>query len=186
MLLVHWLKTLRNRAFRSFNPRARISQTRRSRLRRAGDRNPANIARAESLEDRTLLASFTVDLAADVVNGVYGPGDLSLREAIFLANTDGGTPNGDNDIINFAAGLSGQTITLNNVSDADAGNSDLDLTDTTGSITIIGLGANRLTISGNNTVRGFEVAAGVTAEISGLTITNGRASSARGSATWEH
>ncbi len=48
-------------------------------------------------------------------------------------------------------------------------------------ITIIGLGATNLMVSGNNSNRVFNIASGVTAGISGLTIANGRNAGAPGS-----
>ena len=50
---------------------------------------------------------------------------------------------------------------------------ELDLTDTTGTTTINGLGPSQLTISGNNASRVFDVSNGASADISGLTITKG-------------
>ena len=68
------------------------------------------------------------------------------------------------DTITFASSLAGQTITLTS--------GELDLTDTTGTTTITGLGANQLTISGNNASRVFDIS-GAIVDISGLTISNG-------------
>jgi hypothetical protein len=48
-----------------------------------------------------------VDSNSDAVDGVYGPGQFSLREAIELANARLGA-----DVITFAEEMSGQTITL--------------------------------------------------------------------------
>jgi hypothetical protein len=116
----------------------------------------------EPLEDRSLLSVFTVSNPSD--GAVAHSGDLpgSLRQAIYDADT---TP-GDN-TINFDPSLAGGTITLTE--------GELDLTNTTGTTTITGLGADQLTVSGNHASRVFYVDAGVTAEISGLTITGGLA-----------
>ena len=106
---------------------------------------------------------LVVTTATDVVDSLDGV--TSLREAIGYAN---GHP-GD-DTITFAADLyvgGPATITL--------ANGELTLTDTTGKTTIAGLGADQLTIDGNHLSSVFSVAAGVTANISGLTITNGSA-----------
>src|SRR5262249_32929510 len=82
-------------------------------------------------------------------------GTTSLREAIAYANSLGG-----DETITFASSLftgGAGTITLN------AANGELQLTDTTGAITINGPGANTLAVSGNNASRVFEIDSGVTA-----------------------
>ena len=105
----------------------------------------------EALEPRLLFSSYMVTNLAD-----SGPG--SLRADILMSNASPGA-----NTITFAPGLTG-TITL-----------------TTGQLeiasdlTIIGPGASSLTISGNNKSRVFQVDAGATASITGLTITGGRA-----------
>jgi MBG domain len=81
-------------------------------------------------------------------------GSGSLRDAIAAANPG--------DTIVFDSSLNGQTITLT------SGELYVDK-----NLTIQGPGANLLTVSGNNASRVFEIAGGVTATISGLTITNG-------------
>ena len=67
----------------------------------------------------------------------------------------------DADSITFAAGLSGDTITLNSTLAIGY------------DYTITGLGAADLAVSGNNAVCDFVVSSGATASISGLTIENG-------------
>ena len=109
----------------------------------------------EQLEDRRLLA-FTVTSLND-------DGAGTLRWAIGQANSTTGS-----NAIEFAPSLAGHTITLTT--------GELALTDTTGTTTITGLGASQLTIDGNDASRVFNIASGVTAEISGLTITNGTVS----------
>ena len=64
-----------------------------------------------------------------------------------------------------------QTITLNGTQ--------LELSDTTGTETITGPAAG-VTVNGNNASRVFQVDGGVTASISGLTITDGNASNGGG------
>ncbi len=118
--------------------------------------------RFEPLEDRSLLSVFNVTTAADVVDP--SDGLMSLREAVQAANANPG-----DDTITFAPGLAGKTITL--------ALGELSLTDTTGKTTIVGLGADQLTIDGNQASRIFNIVSGVTADISGLTITDGHVSS---------
>jgi hypothetical protein len=105
--------------------------------------------RLEGLEDRTALSTLTV-----LNNSDQGPG--SLRAVLAAAS------NGDQ--IVFDPALNGQTITL--TSGELLLNKDL---------TITGPGAGLLTISGNHASRVFDVAGGTTVSLSGLTISNGRA-----------
>jgi hypothetical protein len=81
----------------------------------------------------------------------------SLRYEIAAANAAPGA-----DVINFAPGLTG-TITLTS--------GELAITD---SLSITGPGTGLLTISGNSASRVFNVAAGTTDALSGLTVANGR------------
>ncbi len=113
------------------------------------------LPRLEALEDRTVPSTFTVTNLLD--DGSAG----SLRVAITAANANPGA-----DVIDFAPGLIG-TIGLTK--------GELDITD---SLTLTGPGAGSLTVSGNNAGRVFNVAAGTTDAISGLTIANGRTQSA--------
>ena len=95
-----------------------------------------------------------------------GPGQISLRQAVNLANA---LPTAD--AITFAAQFANSlTITLT------AG--PLVLTDKA-TTTIAGPGANLLTVSGNEASRVFDVAGG-SAAISGLTVTGGSADSGAG------
>ena len=102
----------------------------------------------EALEPRVLLTMITVNSWAD--NLIPGDGYVTLREAVIAANTDGTTDLGHTgsgaDEIVFTPDLAGQTITL--------GGQDIDITS---DLTITGLGANQLTISGNNTSRIFYI-----------------------------
>jgi hypothetical protein len=70
---------------------------------------------------------------------------------------------GNGDLVNFAAGLHG-VITLTS--------GELQLHN---GVTLFGPGANLLSVSGNNASRVFEVLAGSTAQLEGLTITGGNA-----------
>lgn len=100
--------------------------------------------------------NFTV-----TANGDPGTGGLSLRQAIALART------GSGNVIDFDPGLIGSTITLTQ------GELVVDK-----SMAIIGPGADKLTISGGNASRVFDLATGVTSAfptvtIAGLTLTGG-------------
>jgi CSLREA domain-containing protein len=105
-----------------------------------------------------IAGPMVVTTTADIVDPTDGL--MSLREAIAYASSDPG-----DDTITFDSSLSGGTITL------AAGQ--LELTDTTGAITITGPGADELTIDGNHASGVFMIHSNVTAHISGLTITNG-------------
>ncbi len=103
--------------------------------------------------------NLTVTTLNDEFDGDLTPGDVSLREAIFFTNA-GGT-------INFDDNLAGGAIALTSGELAIAKN-----------LTIQGLGANNLTISGNNVSRVFNIDDGdlntsINVTIDGLTITNG-------------
>jgi hypothetical protein len=115
------------------------------------------VTRFELLEDRTVLSTFTVLNLAD-------SGDGSLRAAIAAAQTNPGA-----DLIDFAPAVQG-TITLT------SGRLLI-----TGDVTIVGPGANMLTVSGNHSSQVFNILGGpdastaITVDISGLTISDGRA-----------
>lgn len=112
-----------------------------------GDRVGTNSNRIEPLFD------LTVDILTDEFDNNFGPGDLSLREAIF-AISPGGT-------ITFASGLRGVTsLSLGELAIEK-------------SITIDGPSAKDLTISGNNTSRVFSIGSDAVVGIDGLTISNG-------------
>src|SRR6516162_7640065 len=108
----------------------------------------------ELLEDRTLPSTLTV-------LNTHDNGDGSLRAVLAAAQPD--------DTIRFDHHLRGQTITLT------SGELVIDK-----SLDIEGLGANRLTVSGNDASRVFEIAGGVTVEIDDLTIAHGRADNGGG------
>ena len=107
------------------------------------------LPRIDLMEDRTLLSTLTVANNADSGTG-------SLRAAIAAA--------GSGDTINFSSKLKGETITLTSGPLALGVN-----------LTVNGLGANKLTVSGGGTEGVFVVSAGVTATIDKLTIANGLA-----------
>ena len=108
-----------------------------------------------ALEDRRLLSTFTVTSTLD--NGSAG----TLRWAVGQANSAGGAETIAFDKTVFKTP---QTITLTGTQ--------LELTDTTGTETITGPKAG-VTVSGGGHSRVFQVDGGVTASISGLTITGG-------------
>jgi hypothetical protein len=103
-----------------------------------------------------LPSTFLVTNLADAGSG-------SLRDAVLQANTTPGA-----DTIRFAGGLAG-TIPLSS--------GELNITD---DLTIDAPGQGRLTVSGSNASRVFQVAAGVNATLDGLTITLGRATEGAG------
>jgi hypothetical protein len=123
------------------------SRRRRGSPRRAG-RAHRCVPRLEALEDRTVLSTLTVTSAAD--DGSAG----TLRAG--LAGAQSG------DTIRFLDQLKGQTITL--MQGQLLVNQSLD---------IDGLGATKLTISGNAASRIFDVGSGARVTIFGLTLTGG-------------
>jgi len=113
----------------------------------AGRKRPTYGPRLEALEDRWLPSTLTVLSNLDSGTG-------SLRAEIAAA------ANGDT--IAFAPALNGQTIMLA---------SQIVISK---SLDIKGLGAAKLTVSGNNASRVFDVQGGADVTIAGLTIANGR------------
>ncbi len=105
-------------------------------------------------------APLIVDTLTDESDGDFSPGDLSLREAIELANFKAGA-----DTIEFASALSGGTITLT-----------VDQLEVTDDLTITGLGSSSMTISGGDAFRVFQSLNVDSFELQGLTITGGRPS----------
>ncbi len=114
-------------------------------------------------------ATFTVDQAGDAAPaGACDPGiaaDCTLRDAVNQANS---SP--DPDTIAFAAGL--PTIELTE--------GELILDTDEGDITVAGPGASALTISGTDNSRIFDVVGGGVAEISGLTLIDGKTTESGG------
>ncbi len=102
-----------------------------------------------------------VSTADDHQNGDYGFGNLSLREALAIAARLPGE-----DVILFDEGLAGATIEL----DPAIGQLDVD-----SDVQIEGLGEALLKVDAAGASRVFEVSAGVTASISGLTVSGGHA-----------
>ena len=110
----------------------------------------------EQLEDRVALSTFLVTTTGDQLNPDGSPVNGSLRWTIVQSNR---TP-GPNEI-DFTPGLRG-TIALTNGQ----------LTIMDDDVKIVGAGADRLIVSGNNASRVFEIDLVHTA-ISGLTINGG-------------
>jgi len=104
------------------------------------------LPRLEVLEDRSLPSTFPV-------TNLFDSGAGSLRAAVAAA--------GNGDTINFAKGLHG-TITLTS--------GQLSISN---SVSIDGPGANKLSVSGNDASRIFDVSGSASVTISGLTITEG-------------
>jgi hypothetical protein len=117
--------------------------------RRAAKSAPATRLAVEHLEDRTVPSTFTVRTLAD-----SGPG--SLRAAVADANANPGA-----DLIRFAGGARG-TIALTS--------GELGITD---DLRIDGPGAGKLAVSGSDTSRVFNIAAGAEVTIDDLTVTRG-------------
>ncbi|HYP50943.1 MAG TPA: choice-of-anchor Q domain-containing protein, partial [Pyrinomonadaceae bacterium] len=120
------------------------------------------------LAQTAAAATYTVTKIADTNDGACDA-DCSLREAIAAANASA-----ENDMISFSINVfsTPQTIVLTG--------GDLIITNN-GSLTIVGRGANFLTISGNNSSRVFTNNTGATTAISFLRVTGGNGS---GSSVW--
>jgi hypothetical protein len=110
--------------------------------------------RVELLEDRTVLSTLTVLNSAD-----HGAG--SLRQALIDAH--------DTDTISFAPNVHKIVLTSGEL---DIGKN----------VSIMGPGANRLTVSGNDAGRVLHIEGGVTVDVSGLTISHGKVGSSDGGA----
>jgi hypothetical protein len=106
----------------------------------------------DTLEDRTLLSTYTVSNLAD-----SGPG--SLRQAVLDANAQGGANQ-----ITFALDLHGSIALTSGELEVD------------NDLTITGPGADTIALSGNNSSRVFEIAGGSHVSISALAFMQGRAS----------
>ena len=115
-----------------------------------------NYSRPEPLEERFVLSSF-------VVTNLNNSGPGSLRAAVNKANLAA-----DVDSITFQAGLTGPIVLLTG---------ELSITQP---VSIVGPGANIIKVSGHDTSRVFEIAAGKTVAISGITIMHGNSGAGAG------
>lgn len=112
----------------------------------------------ERLEDRRLLAVLTVDTESDAID--FNDGQMSLREAVFVANTIEGS-----DEIRFDFGYD-DPVTISLV------HGEMAITDV---LSIVGLGSDRLTIDAQLNSRVFNVSGeAVDLYLSGMTLLNGR------------
>ena len=137
-----------------------LPRPRRTRSRADGSSMRRFHPQCDRFEERTLLTTLLVTNISD-----SGPG--SLRQAIIDNNVD--TANTAADTIQFDSSLAGQVITLTS-----------DLPEITHNLTISGLGADELAISGGGDIPPnfvddgvLSIASNVTAQFSGLTIENG-------------
>jgi hypothetical protein len=173
MFITDLLRKLPNEMLCRIRPRRRAG--RRHDLRGSASRAYSTRALAvESLEDRAMLTTYLVDTLADNPAAVQGDMDelVSLREAVTAASMNApfgdaaaGEGGGVVDEITFDASLAGRTIIL--------GGEELAITDR---LSLIGLGAADLTISGNHASRVFSIAEGVDADIEEVTIADGAGS----------
>jgi hypothetical protein len=133
----------------------------------------------ELLEDRLAPATLTVNSVAD---NTQADAFLTLREGLLLVDNGGNAMAalgrsltagesaqisgtfGSNDTIQFDPSLSGQTITLGST-----------LPQLTANLNLTGPGASQLAVSGSFAVQVLNIAAGVTAQVSGLAIEGGYA-----------
>ncbi len=129
----------------------------------------------EGLENRVMLAAtvYTVNATTDTGAGSGTTGDL-----LYCIDQANANPNTAGSVIEFDPTVFGtsQTITLS---------STLRLSETAGPEVIKGPGANLLTVSGNNAVGVFSVNTGVTATITGQTISQGLATQGGGISDFE-
>ncbi|MDZ7965362.1 MAG: DUF4347 domain-containing protein [Nostoc sp. DedSLP03] len=122
-----------------------------------------NLAFAETTREAYagVLATFTVNSTQDVDDGDANNGITTLREAIKLANAST-----EDDAIAFEGVFTDDTPDVISLTSGQ-----LTITD---NITILGTGASKLTVSGNNASGVFEILGlGTDVSIDGLTVANG-------------
>ena len=105
--------------------------------------------------------------------GDSGTGSGFSGDLLYCITQANANPNTVGSVIEFDPTVFGspQTITLS---------STLELSETAGPEVIDGPGANLVTVSGNNAVEVFSIGSGVTAQLTGLTISNGLAAQGGG------
>ncbi|MFN6465884.1 MAG: DUF4347 domain-containing protein [Nostoc sp. DedVER02] len=122
-----------------------------------------NLAFAEATRQAYagILATFTVNDTGDADDGNPNNDITTLREAINLANTSTGE-----DTITFGGVFTDTTPDVITLTSGQLTISD--------NVTILGTGASKLTVSGNNASKVFEIlGVGTDAIVDGLTIANG-------------
>jgi hypothetical protein len=161
--------------------------SRRKRRRKQAARPARRRHTLELLEDRSVLATLTVNNLTDAVSP--GTGQVTLRQAIVASENHTATALGDtgtgNDTIVFAQGLAG-TIKLSQVGDSSMGPSAL-IVNNSDQLTINGAnGGSGMTIARDSSVanlRLFEVASGASLTLESLTLADGQATGAAGGST---
>lgn len=118
---------------------------------------------AFELNPQPFLIVDTINMSGTLTACTAAPNDCSLRGAITVANSRADTESIQFDPVVFAGA---KTLALSNA--------ELAITKP-GELTIVGTGANRLTISAGNSSRVLNVAAAATVTISGVTLANGYA-----------
>jgi Ca2+-binding RTX toxin-like protein len=133
-------------------------------------------ARAERLEARALLATFSVNSLVDTVDtdpgdgvAIDASGNTSLRAAVQEANALAGE-----DMIILPAALLPIQLFIAGRGEDMAATGDLDITD---DVTIVGAGAGDTIVDIERQDRIFDIHPGVTAELSGMTIRDARVNS---------
>src|SRR5262245_32610981 len=126
------------------------------------------------------VAHATTYVVTTTTDELNTDGDCSLREAVQAANTNAAVDNcpagGATDEIVLAAG----TYTLTLVGAGEQANQTGDLDVTAGTLTVRGAGQHATVIDGNGTDRILEtVGAGVTLNLTDLTLTNGNLGAVR-------
>lgn len=126
----------------------------------------------QRLEERALLAAFTVDTTDDTPDSdltdnlaLDANGKVSLRAAIQQANALAGA-----DTITLPAGTFSLSLMNSGFSENLAASGDLDILD---GVSLIGAGATETIIDGLNQDRVFDILSGVTASIAGVKIVGG-------------
>ncbi|PAY21124.1 hypothetical protein CKO51_02185 [Rhodopirellula sp. SM50] len=119
---------------------------------------PADDGEVEDYAMATAIQVIQVDTLDSLDDGNVSPGNVSLREAIRMSNQRFGY-----DLITFSPTLAGGTIVAieNGFTVSD-------------DVSILGLGADQLTLSGNDQVRVFDLSSNADVTLSDVTIADGR------------